>query len=30
LQGSVQFFNNDGSLEQSGLVPGFPTTITLE
>ena len=30
LQGSVKFFNNDGSLEQSGLVPGFPNTITLE
>jgi Uma2 family endonuclease len=30
LQGSVQYFNNDGSLEQSGLVPGFPNTITLE
>jgi Uma2 family endonuclease len=30
LQGEIKFFDLNGTLEQSKLVPGFPTTVTLE
>ena len=30
LQGEIKFFDASGTLEQSKLVPDFPTTVTLE
>jgi Uma2 family endonuclease len=30
LQGEIKFFDANGTLEQSKLVPKFPTTVTLE
>ena len=30
LQGEIKFFDMNGTLEQSRLVPGFPTTVMLE
>jgi Uma2 family endonuclease len=30
LQGEIKFFDANGTLERSKLVPGFPTTVTLE
>jgi Uma2 family endonuclease len=30
LQGEIKFFDANGTLEQSKLVQGFPTTVTLE
>ena len=30
LQGEIKFFAASGTLERSKLVPGFPTTVTLE
>jgi Uma2 family endonuclease len=30
LQGEIKFFDANGTLEHSKLVPGFPTTVTLE